>query len=66
VRTAYVISACGDDADVRVEVQSLLDSHLQAKRFLSEPAAAPAETDVDRVRSRLGAYEVDKPPMLRT
>ncbi len=58
-RTAFLVSACGNDTALRAEVQSLLASHLQAERFLSEPAAAPPETDLDRVRTRIGAYEVE-------
>ena len=40
-RPAFLASACRDDADLQVEVQSLLASHVQAEGFLSEPAALP-------------------------
>ena len=36
----------------------LLESHLQAADFLSAPAALP-DTDFDRTRTRIGAYEVE-------
>ena len=60
-RMAFLVSACGDDADVRLEVESLLAAHLQAPRFLSEPASLTEPdtgTGIDRARTRIGAYEV--------
>jgi tetratricopeptide (TPR) repeat protein len=38
-RKAYLDSACGADGAVRAEVESLLESHEQAGRFLSEATA---------------------------
>ena len=58
-RTPFLVSACGEDTALRAEVESLLASHVQAERFLSQPASAPPETDIDRVHQRIGAYEVE-------
>lgn len=41
-RSAYVIEACGDDRELRREVEAMLASHDQASRFMEEPAAAVA------------------------
>ena len=37
-RTAYVNEACGDDGELRREVDQMLASHDQASRFIEEPA----------------------------
>jgi eukaryotic-like serine/threonine-protein kinase len=57
-RATFLASACGDDEDLRLEVQSLLDSHVEAGAFLSDPAALP-DTRSDRLPSRIGAYAVE-------
>ncbi|HEU4711065.1 MAG TPA: protein kinase [Pyrinomonadaceae bacterium] len=41
-RSAYVIEACGDDRELRGEVEAMLASHYQASRFIEEPAVAVA------------------------
>ena len=41
-RTAYVNEACGDDRELRREVEAMLASHDQASRFIEEPAMAVA------------------------
>ena len=41
-RSAYVNEACGDDQELRSEVEAMLASHDQASRFIEEPAAAVA------------------------
>lgn len=41
-RSAYVKEACGDDRELRREVEAMLASHDQASRFIEEPAAAVA------------------------
>jgi serine/threonine-protein kinase len=41
-RSAYVNEACGDDRELRSEVEAMLASHDQASRFIEEPAAAVA------------------------
>src|SRR5262249_12918881 len=37
-RNAYIASACGDDADLKGQVESLLASHERATGFLTSPA----------------------------
>ena len=39
-RTAYLDQACGDDSDLRTQVESLLSSHQQSSQFLETPATA--------------------------
>ena len=41
-RSAYVKEACGEDRELRSEVEAMLASHDQASRFIEEPAAAVA------------------------
>jgi serine/threonine-protein kinase len=41
-RTAYVNEACGDDRELRREVEAMLASHDQASRFIEEPAMGVA------------------------
>ena len=41
-RTAYVNEACGDDKELRREVEAMLASHDQASGFIEEPAAVVA------------------------
>src|SRR5215831_14537091 len=65
-RTSYLTTACGDDHDLRSEVQSLLMSHDQAtESFLRAPlvdlvevAPATARGRHTRVGRRIGAYEI--------
>ncbi len=51
VRDAFLGAACGDDARLRSEVDSLLAAHLEAGGFLSQPATRPR-----RFRARGPAY----------
>jgi serine/threonine protein kinase len=39
-RAAYLAAACGDDADLRGQVERLLAAHPRAVNFLEQPAAA--------------------------
>ena len=61
-RQAYLYSACGGDADLRSEVESLISSHEEAgSQFLA--AAAPEVLQLPRARglasgTRLGPYEI--------
>jgi predicted Ser/Thr protein kinase len=63
-RAAFVVEACGVDADLRREVESLLSAHDRAGDFLEQPAAAvtglvspvPAVSLVGR---QVGQYRVD-------
>ncbi len=44
-RAALVADACGDDDEVRLEVERLLDQHTRATAFLEIPAAAHTPSD---------------------
>src|SRR5262245_27381926 len=55
-RSAYVITACGEDRQLRAEVESLLASHAEAEGFLSRPAADQVGSSA-RGR-RIGPYHV--------
>ena len=61
-RAAFLDEACAADAELRREVESLLASHEEAGRFLSEPAplgAALAESGASSApRTRVGPYRV--------
>jgi len=39
-RTVYLDQACGDDAELRSQVESLLSTHKDSSQFLETPAAA--------------------------
>ena len=39
-RAAYLDQACGEDADLRAQVEALLSSHQDSSQFLETPAAA--------------------------
>jgi serine/threonine protein kinase/tetratricopeptide (TPR) repeat protein len=41
-RDAYLDEACGDDSEVRAQVESLLAAHTEAGAFLETPAHVPA------------------------
>src|SRR6187401_2970567 len=41
-RAQFLERACGADADLRGEVESLLESDAQASGFLSQPLSGPA------------------------
>src|SRR5262245_16187741 len=59
-RVAFLDRACGGDAEMRTEVESLLASHDEADEFLSRPAieevgrASPAKLE----GRRIGAYRI--------
>jgi eukaryotic-like serine/threonine-protein kinase len=60
-RTAFLEEACEGDAELRNEVESLLASHKEAGRFLSEPApfgTGFSESGGSAVRTRVGHYRV--------
>jgi non-specific serine/threonine protein kinase/serine/threonine-protein kinase len=56
-REAFLAEACGDDAELRREVASLLAAEREASGFLSEPAVAPA-AEPDVAGRRIGPYRV--------
>ena len=58
-RARFLDSACGDDPELRVEVESLLTSHDRAGSFLeSSILGAEAGTAVLAAGTRLGPYEI--------
>jgi serine/threonine protein kinase len=56
-RSKFISSACGDDAELRREVESLLKAHEQAGSFIAEPALRSAAKLLakDQKRSLIGA-----------
>jgi len=63
-RSAYLSSACGDDRDLRVEVESLISSHEKSGEFIDSPAyEGAAEMIMDdkaelKPGQTIGAYEI--------
>ncbi len=69
-RARWVVQACGDDVDLRRELESLLDAHRRAAGFLETPALAALEAAEavfqatlpeparERTGSHLGPYRV--------
>jgi len=64
-RAAYLASACADDADLRAEVESLLDSHDAAgDAFLQTPIndvrqrSSETSAALSHVGRRIGAYDL--------
>jgi non-specific serine/threonine protein kinase/serine/threonine-protein kinase len=55
-RAAFLDTACGSDSDLRREVESLLEAHVEAGSFLSQPASAPGEPESEG--RRIGPYRV--------
>ncbi|MGE5359372.1 MAG: protein kinase domain-containing protein [Bacteroidales bacterium] len=56
-RGAFLAEACGADAELRGEVESLLEMQPGAPAFLEAPAWAPPATPLTR-GTRLGPYEI--------
>ena len=48
-RDGYISSACGEDRDLRMQVETLLDAHDEADEFLASPTVA-----------REGRHQLDK------
>ena len=60
-RSAYLAAACGQDADVRQQVERMLASHGRAGQFLEIPLAVPLAdfaSSVDLEGTRIGPYQV--------
>ncbi len=61
-RSAFLDAACGEDGELRWEVESLLAAHEQAgTNFLKEPAVdlnSAVSARAARARSRLGVYQI--------
>ena len=55
-RAAYLDGACGNDADLRARVETLLRAHEEAGRFL-EPTSAP-EPPAEGVGTVIGRYKL--------
>src|SRR4051794_33606709 len=65
-RAAYLDRACGDDADLRRRVESLLAAHFRAGAFLESPAQPPTATDhpahpPERPGTAVGPYKLLEP-----
>src|SRR5262245_62864200 len=45
-REGFLVEACGDDADLRREVESLLAAHAEAGTFLQSPAVEVAAREI--------------------
>jgi non-specific serine/threonine protein kinase/serine/threonine-protein kinase len=58
-REAFLAVACGDDVDLRRDVQSLLAAESEAGRFLSRPAI-PSSPAPDLEGRRVGPYRVQE------
>ena len=62
-RAAFVADACGGDAALRREVESLLEAHAAANGFLEQPAAVLAglvpASPPSLVGRRVGPYQVE-------
>lgn len=60
-RAAYLDQACGDDATLRGEVETLLVAHERADRFLETPARLPIDVQtpsVDLIGRDIGSYRI--------
>src|SRR5439155_591417 len=61
-RKAYLDSACGDDAELRAQVEGLLHSHEEAGSFLNAPLFdSPPTIDqpvVEKPGTRIGPYKL--------
>jgi serine/threonine-protein kinase len=63
-RAEYVAGACGDDAELRREVESLLQSAAETVGFLVNPIQAAAQAVADQppmAGRRIGPYEILRP-----
>lgn len=68
-RTSFLIEACGDDDELKTEVESLLETHAEDDDFLETPAVEAFAPDVAPSNSttfntpptQFGRYEVVKP-----
>jgi serine/threonine protein kinase len=64
LRQFFIAQACGDDAPLRAEVDSLLEAHQDAGELLSQPAAEhalgldPRRTPREWIGRRVGFYRI--------
>jgi serine/threonine protein kinase/tetratricopeptide (TPR) repeat protein len=57
-RAAYLDLACGDDAELRRQVESLLALHGRAGRFLEAPTLGPEERPSESPGAVIGPYKL--------
>ena len=60
-RAAFIDAACGEDADVRAEVERLLAAHQRAGHFGDEPVAADLGKSLPTVLTHTAAPIVSEP-----
>ena len=58
-RGAFTIRACGDDAALRREVETLLAAHQETSAFLETPAQIPAPP-ADLTGRTIGSYTIER------
>lgn len=62
LQAQFLAEACGGDADLRREVESLLDTYFADESFLETPAVDPAwggsDDDWSRAGETIGEYEI--------
>jgi hypothetical protein len=63
-RAAYLAQVCGNDAQLRHQVETLLQAHAKAGGFLAEPPAAPLGKTIvfstpltEKPGDRIGRYK---------
>ncbi|MBS1795700.1 MAG: serine/threonine protein kinase [Acidobacteria bacterium] len=62
-RRTYLAAACGDNADLRVEVESLLSENLLVSDFIEEPvfqAGQVFKSDEKMSERHFGAYRIER------
>ena len=64
-RAAFIDAACGEDSDVRAEVERLLAAHEQAGHFGEEPVAADLGKSLPTVLTHTAAPIVSEPALDR-
>lgn len=59
-RAAFVVAACGEDEELREEVDSLLDTEAEIGGFLAEPVFATLSGGLDGLEEgrRIGPYQI--------
>ncbi len=64
-RATYIARACGDDSELRSEVESLLDAHERAGAFLDASTAGPSgegdQAVADLIGRTFGSYTIKAP-----
>lgn len=57
-RAAFLDAACAGDAEMRREIESLIDAHLSAERFLEPKIIPEDELPVEHPGDRIGRYRL--------